>query len=127
MILLKFNLEDFDDVKNVDDVYRAMGIAIKDTDKGEASINDEEVFGTKPYYANMFMDDGTFNYIADKMKKLDKESKVSGYAFQWANLAPISNGPRYEKVKELVGEINRTVLYIITPEDELYEECPEED
>lgn len=126
MLLLRFNKEDFKKCKGVVDVFNAMGISRPDDkqaikDKCEVCFSDEKVFGKRAYYANMVMNDETYNYILDIMKEVpnykgrkNPKNRLSYAAMQWVNYCPLSSGPRYEKVKEEVGEINENVLYLIT-------------
>lgn len=136
MLLLKFNKEDFKKCKGVVDVFNTMGISRPDDkdavkEKCEVNFADEEVFGKRAYYANTFISNDTYNYILDIMKEVPdyqgrekSKNKLSHAAMQWVNYSPISSGPRFEKIKDMVGEINDSVLYIVTPDDEMYKEDP---
>lgn len=131
MILRRFNLEDIEKCKTLEDVFEMMGIGLKESSKQDLNIRNKEVFGEKAYYANMIMNDKTYTAIYEQLKPQGKRwynrsgnRMPSADAMQWTNYSPISSGPRYEKVKEAVGEISEDVLYIITPEDSLYEEEP---
>ena len=112
MLLVKFELEDLEKCKTVSDVYRAMGIGIKEGDPQDLNFSNQEVFGKKAYYANLFLHPDTDSRI----------SKILGEKSGWFNYAPISNGDRYTEVEHEIGDINESVLYIVTPEDEMYEE-----
>lgn len=131
MILRRFNLEDIEKCKTLEDVFEMMGIGLKESSKQDLNIRNKEVFGEKAYYANMIMNDDTYLKIYEQLKPQGKKwynrsgnRMPSADALQWTNYSPISSGPRYDKVKEAVGEISEDVLYIITPEDSLYEEEP---
>lgn len=124
MLLVKFELEDLEKCKSVSDVYRTMGIGVKEDDPQDLNLFNKEVFGKKAYYKNMFITDATYKRVLDLMEKLDKK-KLGKNSFSWVNFAPLSNGSRYEKVKEQLGDLNDSVLYIVTPEDEMYEESIE--
>lgn len=124
MLLVKFELEDLEKCKSVPEVYRAMGIGVKKDDPQDLNLYNKEVFGKKAYYKNMFITDATYKRILDLMEKIDKK-KMGKNSFNWINFAPLSNGSRYEKVKEQLGDLNDSVLYIVTPEDEMYEESIE--
>lgn len=131
MLLLKFDLDDIEKCKTLEDVFEMMGVGLSDKSEKDLNINNKEVFGAKAYYANMVMSDATYNRIYEHLKPLGKKwynrnggRMPSAAALQWTNYSPISSGPRFEAVKERVGEINDSVLYIITPEDDLYEEEP---
>lgn len=131
MILRRFNLDDIEKCKTIEDVFEMMGIGLKESSKQDLNIRNKEVFGEKAYYANMIMNDGTYMKIYEQLKPQGKkwynrhgDRMPSADAMQWTNYSPISSGPRYEKVKEFVGEILEDILYIITPEDSLYEEEP---
>lgn len=127
MLLLKFNLEDIDKCTNVTDVFRAMGIGIYEDDPQDLKFTNKEVFGDKANYQNIFINDKTSNYIYDLMNKYGDRisnrfgSKLpSSQAIAWSSFAPTSSGPRYDKIAEAAGEINESVLYIVTPDDPLY-------
>lgn len=131
MLLLKFDLDDIEKCKTLEDVFEMMGVGLKEDSKNDLNIKNKEVFGEKAYYSNMIMSDATYNRIYEHLKPLGKkwynrrgERMPSEAALQWTNYSPISSGPRFEAVEERVGEINDSVLYIITPEDDLYEEEP---
>lgn len=126
MLLVKFELEDLEKCKTASDVYRAMGIGIKEDDPQDLNLFNKEVFGKKAYYKNLFITNATYKRILEIMEKTDKK-KMNTSSFNWINFAPLSNGSRYEKVKEQIGELNDSVLYIVTPEDEMYEESPSMD
>lgn len=114
MLLVKFELEDLEKCKTVSDVYRAMGIGIKEGDPQDLNFSNQEVFGKKAYYANLFLHPDTDSRI----------SKILGEKSGWFNYAPISNGDRYTEVEHEIGDINESVLYIVTPEDRFYIEDP---
>lgn len=121
MLLVKFELEDLEKCKTVSDVYRAMGIGVRKDDPQDLNLYNKEVFGRKAYYKNLFITDETYKRVLKILEAVDgKHSKNK--VWNWVNFAPLSNGSRYEKVKEQLGELNDSVLYIVTPEDELYEE-----
>lgn len=131
MILRRFDLNDIEKCKTLEDVFTMMGIGLKEDSPEDLNIRNEKVFGKRAYYANMIMNDNTYNKIYEHLKPLGKKwynrsgnRMPSPEALQWTNYSPISSGPRYEKVKEVVGEISEDVLYIITPEDSIYEEDP---
>lgn len=134
MLLLRFNYDDIGKCRSVEDVFHMFGIGYSDDDEGyEVDLRDEKVFGKKGSYRNMFIADETYQAILDVLDKVpnykgrkNPKGRASYAALQWSNYSPISNGPKFNQVKELVGgEINRSVLYILTPEDQLYEESPE--
>ena len=127
MLLSKFNYDDLDKCKSVKEVFEVMGVG-----GDELPFTNKEVFGEKAYYRNMFIADETYQKVLEIMKPIpnykghkNPKNRLSYAAAQWCNFSPMSNGPRFEQVKELVGgEINRSVLYILTPKDELFEEEP---
>ena len=131
MILRRFDLNEIKNCKTLDDVFEMMGIGLKEDSKQDLNIRNKEVFGEKAYYANMIMNDKTYNAIYEQLKPLGKkwynkngDRMPSPGALQWTNYSPISSGPRYEEVEKRAGGISEDVLYIITPEDDLYEEEP---
>lgn len=131
MLLLKFELEDLKKCKSVSDVYRAMGIGINEDDSQDLNFNNKAVFGKRAYYRNLFVTDRTYNEIHDILEKVPnykrrsaKKDKIHIHAFQWSNYSPMSSGPRYQALESIIGELNDEVLYILTPEDNLYEEDP---
>lgn len=133
MLLLKFNYDDIEKCKSAEDVYRMFGIGVAEKDDGyTVHMTDEKVFGKRAYYRNMVMSQEAYDAVLDVMKKIpnykgmkNPKDRLSYAAIEWVNYSPMSSGPRYEQVKELAGgEINRSVLYILTPDDELYEEAP---
>lgn len=131
MILRRFNLDDIKNCKTLDDAFEMMGIGLREDSKQDLNIRDKKVFGKRAYYANMIMNDKTYNAIYEQLKPQGKkwynrsgDRMPSADALQWTNYSPISNGPRYEKVEQMAGGISEDVLYIITPEDDLYEEDP---
>lgn len=131
MLLRKFELEDIEKCRTVDDVFEMMGVGLRADSKQDLNIRNKEVFGEKAYYANMIMSDDTYMKIYEHLKPLGKKwynrsgnRMPSAEALQWTNYSPISSGPRFDAVKERMGEVNDSVLYIITPDDDLYEEEP---
>lgn len=122
MILLHFNKEDFKNCTTVKEVFEAMGIG----PDGKYDFTDEKVFGKEASYYNMVMHKDTFEYIGDIMKKasgISSRRTRTEYGVEylkWVNYAPIVTGARVTLLKEVVGELNPNVLYIITPEDSLY-------
>jgi len=132
MLLLRFDLDDIEKCNNVSDVFRMMGIGIKENDPQDLKFNNKEVFGEHAYYANLAMSDDTYHRIYDHLQNTGKKNKTrlgkelpSDEAFAWLNYSPLSNGPRFDAIKEAAGgEINDSVLYIITPGDSLYEHDP---
>ena len=104
---------------------------MSDKSDKDLTLKNEEVFGKRAYYNNMVMHDKTYNAIYEQLKKTGKKwrNRSGKYmtpepALQWVNYSPLSQGPRYEQVREAVGEIAEDVLYIITPKDTLYTEDP---
>lgn len=125
MILRRFNLDDIKNCKTLDDAFEMIGIGLREDSKQDLNIRNKEVFGKRAYYANMIMNEKTHNAIYEQLKSQDKKSRMpSADALQWINYSPISNGPRYEEVEKRAGGISEDVLYIITPEDDLYQEDP---
>jgi len=131
MLLLKFDLGDIEKCKSVLDVFRMFGIAMNEGDPQDLKLNNKEVFGERAYYANMFISDETYKRIYEHLDTIGGhrnnrhgEKFPSDEAMRWVNYSPVSNGPRYDAVAKIAGEINDSVLYIVTPEDELYEEDP---
>lgn len=125
MILRRFNLDDIKNLKTLDDAFEMMGIGLKEDSKQDLNIRNKEVFGKRAYYANMIMNDKTYNAIYEQLKSQGKKNRMpSADALQWTNYSPISNGPRYEEIEKLAGGISEDILYIITPEDDLYQEDP---
>ena len=121
MLLVKFELEDLEKCKTVSDVYRAMGIGVRKDDPQDLNLHNKEVFGRKAYYKNLFLTDATYQKILKLMEDADYKGGRNK-VWTWVNFAPLSNGPRYDKVREALGDLNDSVLYIATPEDEIYEE-----
>lgn len=126
MILRRFNLDDIKDCKTVGDAFRMMGIALSEDDPQDIKITDERVFGKKPYYKNMVINDNTYQKIYAQLNKVNDKAgnRFATEAFQWMNYSPLSSGEKYDKIKEATGDVSEDVLYIITPEDSLYEEEP---
>jgi hypothetical protein len=131
MLLLKFDLDDIEKCNSVLDVFRMFGIGVKKDDSQDLKLDNKEVFGKKAYYANMLLNEATYERIYKRMNELGEkvDNRHGGHlptanALQWMNFSPISNGPRYKAVEDEIGEINESVLYIITPEDPFYEEDP---
>lgn len=126
MILRRFNLDEIDNCKTVGDVFRMMGVAVGKDDPQDLKITDESVFGKKAYYANMVMNDNTYQKIYAHLNKVNDKAgnRFATEAFQWMNYSPLSSGPKYDKIKEETGAVSEDVLYIITPEDSLYEPEP---
>ena len=125
MILRRFNLDDIKNCKTLDDAFEMIGIGLREDSKQDLNIRNKEVFGKRAYYANMIMNEKTYNAIYEQLKSQGKKNRMpSADALQWTNYSPISNGPRYEEVEKRAGGISEDVLYIITPEDDLYQEDP---
>ena len=131
MILRRFNLEDIEKCKTLEDVFEMMGVGIKEDSKQDLNIRNKEVFGKRAYYANMIMHDKTYNAIYEHLNTVGKkwrnrkgDEMASQAALQWVNYSPISSGPRYEEIERRAGGISEDVLYIITPEDDFYQEDP---
>ena len=135
MLLIKMDIkkivEGANKYKDVADLYRAIGISPKE-EKGDyvTNFDDEKVFGKRAHYRNMFMDDGAYKEIErgileNREKSAKDARRVQTVQTQWAWYSPVSCGERYEDLKKRIGEINHSVLYIITPEDDMYEPAPE--
>ena len=131
MILRRFDLNEIKNLKSLDDAFEMMGIGLREDSKQDLNIRNKEVFGEKAYYANMIMHDKTYMAIYEQLKPQGKKwynrsgkRMPSADAMQWTNYSPISSGPRYEEVEKRAGGISEDVLYIITPDDDLYEEEP---
>ena len=131
MILRRFDLNEIKNLKSLDDAFEMMGIGLREDSKQDLNIRNKEVFGEKAYYANMIMNDKTYMAIYEQLKPQGKKwynrsgnRMPSADAMQWTNYSPISSGPRYEEVEKRAGGISEDVLYIITPDDDLYEEEP---
>lgn len=116
MLLVKFDLKDLEKCETVADVYRAMGVGVKEGDPQDLNFYNKKVFGKKAYYANMFINPET----ASKVKDILGKEKV----LDWFNFAPVCDGDRFTEVENEIGEINESVLYIVTPEDKFYIEDP---
>lgn len=125
MLLLHFELDDIDKCFSVTDVYNMMGIGVKEEDPQDLKLSDKDVFGKKAYYKNFILSEKTSNRIYEHLKESSKGT-LRDPGFEWSVFGPISNGERAEQVKERIGELNDSVLYILTPEDDLYEEEPSE-
>lgn len=129
MILMRFDLDDIEKCKTFNDVFEMFGIGLKEDSKQGLNIRNKEVFGERAYYANMIMNDTTFMRIYDRLQSFAKKSKKGGKvsapdALQWINYSPVSSGPRYKQVEEMTGMVSEDVIYIITPDDPMYEEDP---
>lgn len=112
MLLVKFDLDGLDGCKNAHDAYKAMGVGTSEDDI-DLKFNNKEVFGNKASYSNMFLNPDTYNKIRNSLDETDR--------LIWDNYAPLCSGDRYDKIKEAIGELNESVLYIVTPEDSLYD------
>lgn len=130
---IKIKLDELEKCKNLDDVFAIMGIGVgkHEKDPGLVHLSDKEIFGEKGYYANMAISQETYEAISEHLKPLGEPwytrrggRRPSKYALQWMNYSPVSVGPRYEAIEKRVGEIKKDELYIILPDDELYEEEP---
>ena len=125
MLLRRFDLKDIENCKTVKDAFNMMGIAVAKDDKQDLRIDNKDVFGEKAYYANMVMNDNTYQKIYAQLNKSKKDNeRFAVEAFQWMNYSPLSSGPKYDKIKEETGDVSEDVLYIITPDDSLYEQEP---
>ena len=117
MLLVKFDLQDLEKCKTVADVYRTMGIGVTKDDVQDLNFDNNEVFGKRAFYANLFLNPKTSEKISNI---LHESSKLHG----WFNYSPVTGGERYDQLENEIGEINESVLYIATPEDKLYIEDP---
>lgn len=124
MILLHFNFEDLSKCRTVKEVYETFGIG-----EGEdISFLDTNVFGKKASYKNMFIAPETYNKVLETLEgfgsingRNNDKYFVSAAASAWVNYSPMYSGARYQKVKDAIGELNRSVIYILTPGDELFD------
>ena len=131
MLLKSFDSDDIKNCQSFNDVFEMMGIGLKKDSKKDLNIRNEKVFGPKANYQNMFLNPETDRKICEQLKPLGKPwynklgDRMSSEAYmQWINYGPISNGPRYDKVNEIAGDIVEDILYILTPDDDLYIENP---
>lgn len=127
MILRRFDLNDIEKCRTVADVFKVMGIGLTKKDGCDLLINNEEVFGGRAYYKNLVMHPNTSKMILKHLravKRSDDEAVNSKASFiianDWINCSPLTRGDRYDFVNDAVG-ISEDVLYIITPQDSLYE------
>lgn len=128
MILNKLDLDRLSHCATLDEVFKEMNV-------GEGSdypFTDEKVWGKKANHANYFMTDSTYEMIYESLKKNEDDTylyhgKTEQFpqATAWCNFSPISSGKRYEEFEKKVGPLNDSVLYIITPEDDMFQEAPE--
>jgi hypothetical protein len=132
MLLLKFEPSDIEKCQSVTDVFNMFGIAIKDGDTQDLKLTNKEVFGEKAYYANLILNTETseriFNHldtIGEKIKSGIGDLKMTPEALQWFNTSPLHSGSRYDEITKAMGEVNESVLYILTPGDPYYRENPE--
>ena len=123
MLLLHFELDDINKCSSVADVYHMMGIGIKEEDPQDLKLSNKDVFGKKAYYKNFILSEKTSNRIYEHLKESSKGT-LKNPGFEWSVFGPVSDGERVKQVEERVGELNDSVLYILTPEDDLYEEEP---
>ena len=130
MIVLRADLDKLNDATSVLEVFAAFGLG-----KGEEiEFTDEKVFGKKANYANMFCTDLTYRDIYEKLGKDEKRkvtsrsgTKWSPEAVNWCWFSPISSGQRFEKFEKLLGDkLMDYRIYILTPDDKMYEEAPDE-
>lgn len=112
MLLMRFEDEEIKDIKDAQDFYEALGIT-------EEVFGIPDIFGKSPYYYNMVLHPETDSAIMEKIRT-NNDDKRAG--FDWVNFSPVACGPRYEEVENTVGRICRNVLYIITPDDKIFEE-----
>ena len=128
MILNHFNLSDLEKCKTLSEVFKTLNVG----EGTDYPFTDEKVWGKKAHHANYFMTDATFNLIYEALKANETDTwlyhgKTKQYpeAFAWSNFSPLSSGPRYKKFEKMVGPLNDSVLYIVTPDDEFYQPAPE--
>ena len=130
MLLLKFEPSDIEKCQSVTDVFNMFGIAIKDGDPQDLKITNEEVFGKKAYYANMILNTETADRITEHLNTIGEKinsstgEKMTPEAIQWHDVAPLHSGSRYNEITKAMGEVNESVLYILTPGDPYYREDP---
>ena len=117
MLLVKFDLQELEKCKTSADIYRTMGVGVLEGDPQDLNFNNEKVFGKRAFYANLFLNPETSKKISNI---LHENSKLHG----WFNYSPVTSGERYDRLVDKIGEINEEVLYIATPEDDLYIEAP---
>lgn len=127
MILRRFDLNDIEKCRTVADVFKVMGIGTTKVDGCDLLINDEEAFGGRAYYKNLVMHPDTAKMILDHLRNLKRSDDAilndrASFIItnDWINCAPITHGDRYKFVDDAVG-VSEDVLYIITPQDSLYE------
>lgn len=131
MLLLRFELNDLDKCKTVDEVFEAMGVGVKEDSKRLFNLRNEKIFGKKAYYKNMFIAQETYERVYNILNNVGKhprnrlgEKLPTAQALYWCNMSPISNGPRFDKIKADIGVISPDTLYIVLPGNPLYEENP---
>lgn len=127
MIVKRFKLEDISKATCSGEFYEAIGF-------GKEELADEKIFGKHPYYRNIFIHPDTDEAIREVFEKnTSKLAKKVGsktaariaWTIDWANYAPMSNGPRYKELEEAAGRIIRNAVYILEPTDIMYEEAPD--
>ena len=131
MLMTKFNLDDIEKCNTALEVYAVLGIG--KSEDSPIKLGDKKVFGEsgKPYYKNLFIAEETFDRILEHLRTKGKpvgkqrNSGVTTESYGWSDCGPKALGPRFEELKERVpgNEINRSVLYVLTPEDDMFEEA----
>ena len=128
MLVLRADVDALQEAKTVLEIFEVFGIG-----EGEKiKFTDEKVFGERANYANTFCTDLTFKMVHDILNKNEKHmmrnrsgAEWSPEAVNWCWYSPISTGPRYEDFVKLLGdEPQDNRIYILTPDDKMYEEAP---
>ena len=122
-----FSFRELKKVQTVEQVFHIMGVG-NDTD---APFDDRQVFGKQASYKNMYITEETYltvmNALTSRKDYLKAKETGEGLleteAAKWAVYAPISGGKEYKELTDRIGELNRAVLYVVTPGDPLYKEA----
>lgn len=140
MKVIKFNPDEFEDCRTVGQIWAVLGVTPSDSPEGGLHFDDKETFGKKAYYDNTFISQEAYERAEKALKKnvlvgraqegSSNEEEMMSYSekrevFAWAMMSPVSNGARYEKIVERLGELPDDALVIVMPGDEMYREAPD--
>lgn len=140
MKVIKFNPDEFEDCRTVGQIWAVLGVTPSDSPDGSLHFDDKETFGKKAYYNNMFISQKAYERGSEAIQKnvlvgrahegSSNEKEVMSYherceLVAWAMMSPVSNGARYQKIVERLGELPDDALVIVMPGDEMYREAPD--
>lgn len=116
MKLKKFNYEDLLSVKSTKEAYEAMGLPYNNKDE-EFGLLNKETFGEKAQTDNIVINDDVYKVV---LESIAKNGGNLDLVKEWKLYAPTHDGERYETLMDIIGEPNRSVVYVFTPDDPDY-------